>query len=337
MIIAITGTPGTGKTEVAKALAKRLGWWYLSLNELAEEEDLYTGYDSERMCKIVDLEGMKEEVHILGISHKNMIIEAHYSHEMPCDVVIVLRTDLKELRKRMGKKRWKEGKIKENLSAEAMDICKQEALELNRNTYEIDTTKKTPGEVAKEIGEIVKNESFIFHDLKVPESEDVRIELRRVYGTLMKGNWKEITERVKKETKGKKDSLITVGDVTSYNFIENGLLPDLIIIDAKERRKKFGKKIVFRHPQIKVKNPPGYITVDLWKGVEEGMRQLGRGKRKIVVEGEEDLAVIPCVMHAPLGTNIFYGHFEKGLIWMKVNGKIKKQIKGLLETIVFLQ
>lgn len=337
MIIAITGTPGTGKTEVAKALAKRLGWWYVSLNELAEEEGFYKGYDEERMCKIVDLDRMREEVHILGISHKNMILDAHYSHEMPCDVVIVLRTDLKELRDRMAKKGWEEGKIKENLSAEAMDICKQEALELNKNTYEFDTTGKTPEEVAKEIEKVIKSETFIFRDLRIPQREDIAIELRRVYGTLMKGSWNEIVSRVKKEKRGKKDFIITVGDATSYNLIKNGLSPDLIIIDGKERRKKFGKKIDFKHPQIKVKNPPGYITVDLWRGVEDSIKVLGKEKRKIVVEGEEDLAVIPCVVHSPLGTNIFYGHFEKGLIWMKVSKKIKRQIKGLLETIVFLQ
>ncbi|NIO22752.1 MAG: DUF359 domain-containing protein [Candidatus Aenigmarchaeota archaeon] len=337
MIIAITGTPATGKTEVAKALAKRMGWWYLSLNDLAEEEDLYKGYDEERMCKIVDLDRIREEVHILGISHKNMVLDGHYSHEMPCDVVIVLRTGLKELRKRMGEKGWLAGKIKENLSAEAMDICRQEALELNKNTYEFDTTRKKPHQVAKEIENVIKGETFIFRDLKVPETEDVRIELRRVYGTLMKGEWKEITDRVKKETKGKKDLLITVGDVTSYHFIENRLLPDLIIIDGVERRKKFGKRIVFKHPEVKVKNPPGHITVDLWRSVEESFKKLGKGKRKILVEGEEDLAVIPCVMHAPLGTNIFYGHFEHGLVWMKVDEKIKRQIKGLIETIVFLQ
>ena len=335
MIIAVTGTPGTGKTEVAKALAKRLGWWYLSLNDLAEEEDLYKGYDKERMCKIVDLDRMKEEIHILGISHKNMVIESHYAHEMPCDVVVVLRTELSELRRRMVEKGWKEGKIKENLEAEAMDICKQEALELNKNVYEFDTTNKTPEEVAEEIEKVIKSETFIFRDLVIPK--DMRIELRRVYGELMKGPWKEIVRKVKKETKGKREFVITVGDTTSYHFIENGLLPDLIIIDGKERRRKFRKKIVFRHPYARVKNPPGHITVELWRAVEENIKKLGKAKRKIIVDGEEDLAVIPCVLHSPLGTNIFYGHFEKGLVWIKVNKKIKRQIRGLVETIVFLQ
>jgi len=335
MIVAVTGTPGTGKTEVAKALAKRMGWWYVSLNELAEEEGLYKGYDNERMCKIVDLERIKEEVHILGISHKNLVLDAHYSHEMPCDVVIVLRTELGELRKRMVKKKWKEGKIKENLEAEAMDICKQEALELNKNTYEFDTTKKTPEEVAKEIEKVLKSESFIVRDLKVPKS--LNIELRRPYGKVMKGSWRDITDRVKKELTGGKQSVITVGDMTSYYFIQHGIIPDLIIIDGKVSRKKFGKRIGFRHQKTKVKNPPGHITVDLWRAVENSMKRLDKEKAEIFVDGEEDLAVIPCVMHAPEGTHIFYGNFEQGLIWMRVNKKRKRQIRGLLETIVFFQ
>ena len=335
MIVAVTGTPGTGKTEVAKALAKRMGWWYVSLNELAEEEGLYKGYDSERMCKIVDLERMKEEVHILGISHKNIVLDAHYSHEMPCDVVIVLRTELGELRKRMVKKKWKVGKIKENLEAEAMDICKQEALELNKNTYEFDTTKKTPEEVAKDIEKVLKSESFIVRDLKVPKS--LNTELRRPYGNVMKGSWKDITDKVKKEMRGGKEFVITVGDMTSYYFIQHGIIPDLIIIDGKVRRKKFGKRVGFKHKKTKVKNPPGHITVELWRAVENSMKRLDKEKAEIFVDGEEDLAVIPCVMHAPEGTHIFYGNFEQGLIWMRVDKRRKRQIKGLMETIVFLQ
>lgn len=90
MIVAITGTPGTGKTEVAKALAKLMGWHYVSLNEIAEKDDLYEGYDKERESKIVDIEKLREAVNALAASNKNMIIESHYAHDMPCDVVIVL-------------------------------------------------------------------------------------------------------------------------------------------------------------------------------------------------------------------------------------------------------
>ncbi len=169
MIIAITGTPGTGKTEVAKALAKRLGWWSVSLNDLAKEEDLYKGYDKERMCKIIDLKRMREEVNILAVSHKNMIIESHYSHEMPSDVVIVLRTEPNALRKRMIEKGFHTAKIAENMEAEMGNVIKDEAIALHKNVYEIDNTNKIPKNVAKEIENLIREQPFLTKDLKVPE------------------------------------------------------------------------------------------------------------------------------------------------------------------------
>ena len=48
MIIAISGTPGTGKTEIAKALAAALGYNYVSLNDFCEKAGLITGTDPAR-------------------------------------------------------------------------------------------------------------------------------------------------------------------------------------------------------------------------------------------------------------------------------------------------
>ena len=118
MLIAITGTPATGKTTIAKELAKALNWKQISLNDLAREKNFYLGYDEKRKAKIVDIESIKKEIKKIMKKQKNLIIESHYAHEIPADLVIVLRTDLKELEKRMLKKGWWREKIQENLQAE---------------------------------------------------------------------------------------------------------------------------------------------------------------------------------------------------------------------------
>lgn len=73
-VICISGTPGTGKTEVAKALSQRLGWMVIALNDLAESKDLYAGYDEERDCRIVDEEKVNKELDRVGEMH-NLIAE----------------------------------------------------------------------------------------------------------------------------------------------------------------------------------------------------------------------------------------------------------------------
>ena len=153
MIISISGTPKTGKTSVAKALAKKLGWRLVSLNNLAKEKNLYLGYDKARKSRIVDIRRLISEVRKLSRLHKNLILESHYSHDMPCDVVVILRANPGELRKRMRRAGWPKKKIEENVEAEIMEVVKGEALESAEKVLEMDTTGKKPEWAA---GQIVK-------------------------------------------------------------------------------------------------------------------------------------------------------------------------------------
>lgn len=333
MIVAISGTPGTGKTEVAKRLSRKLGWMYVSLNELAEEEDLYKGRDKERMCDIVDIEDLRREVSILGITHKNLVLDSHYSHEMPCDFVVVLRTDLKALRKRMvGKGFWRE-KIKENLQAEIMEVVKEESIERGKNVYEMDTSKESPDETVERILKIIRERKIISSDIVIPD--DFREDLRKSFGKELVGEWEEVAMEVKGSLKDQ--LVITVGDASSYSFLKAGIEPNMIIIDGKEKRMPFGKKIVYEYPDVKVSNPPGGITLELWKLVENLIPEIEGGvKRKVMVEGEEDLAVLPCVIFAPEGSLVFYGLFDR-LVRIEVTRKKKDQMERLLERIVSAQ
>lgn len=151
MIIAVSGTPATGKSIIAKLLAKKLSYRYIDLNGIAKEKGLYAGYDSKRKVKIVDVGLIEKEVKRM---EGNLVLDSHYAHEIKNDLTVILRTNPKELRERMRKKGWPKEKIEENVEAEIMEVCKTEALELGRRVIEIDTTGKKPEQVVEEIQHI---------------------------------------------------------------------------------------------------------------------------------------------------------------------------------------
>lgn len=152
MLIALTGTPGTGKTSVAKLLKN---FNIIELNKLAKEKNFIIGKDKKRKCQIVHLKKLDNYIK-KNYKNKNVFLVGHYSHLLSSDLIIVLRCHPKILEKRLKKKKYSKKKIKENLLAEILDLITIEALEKSKNIYEIDTTKKTINEVKKHIINILK-------------------------------------------------------------------------------------------------------------------------------------------------------------------------------------
>ena len=151
MLIALTGTPGVGKSTTAEIL-KRRGYKVLSVNELAERFDCIIGEDEG--CKIVDVDKLSKKVKdiVKGLT----IVEGHLSHLLNPDLVIVLRCNPLELKRRLESKGWYEEKILENVEAELVDVILIEALDSVREVYEIDTTNLSPEEVANAVEDILK-------------------------------------------------------------------------------------------------------------------------------------------------------------------------------------
>ncbi|MCD6403350.1 MAG: adenylate kinase family protein [Candidatus Aenigmarchaeota archaeon] len=156
MIIAITGTPGTGKTTVAKLLAKKLGWRYVSVNDIVFEKKLYLGFDEKRKSYDVDMKALNKEIEALRKTGENIILDGHLSHLLKVDKVIVLRCRPDVLKKRLEKKYDWYTKIYENIEAERFGVILEEALKSNREVYEIDTTDKEVKEVVEACVNIVE-------------------------------------------------------------------------------------------------------------------------------------------------------------------------------------
>lgn len=149
----ITGTPGTGKSTVARLLSKKISFERVNISELVEKEKLFISWDKKHRTKIVDTDGLKVRLEEIAKKiDKDLIIDGHLAHFAPNDIVthnIVLRAHPKELKKRLIKKGFQTEKIKENIEAEALDICLSEAVENygREKVFEIDTTKRTAKEV----------------------------------------------------------------------------------------------------------------------------------------------------------------------------------------------
>ena len=90
--------------------------------------------------------------------------------------------------------------------------------------------------------------------------------------------------------------LISVGDETTKNLVENDIIP------------------------LNAVNPAGTLTSNLWETIESAINSTieDEENRIIVVEGEEDLAVLPCLLMAPEDGVILYGQPNEGLVFVNV-------------------
>lgn len=139
MIIAISGTPGTGKSKIARQLAKKLSANLIDIKRLLKK--VPCRLDKKRKTKIVDPRDLQKAVNKELVKGTN-IIEGVLAHLLKADFVIVLRTNPRTLEKRLAKRNWSKAKIKENIEAEILDEITIEALGKHRRIFEIDTSKR---------------------------------------------------------------------------------------------------------------------------------------------------------------------------------------------------
>lgn len=133
-VFIVTGSVGSGKTTIAKKIAKEKKMRYLDVNKVIDEHGLCEGYDKNRKCKIIDVEKLnKALIKIIKDSKEGLVIDSHMSHFLPpkyVDLCIVTKCNVKKLRSRLKKRGYSKAKVEENVDAELFDVCLNEAKEL---------------------------------------------------------------------------------------------------------------------------------------------------------------------------------------------------------------
>ncbi|MHB8052162.1 MAG: GTP-dependent dephospho-CoA kinase family protein [Methanoregula sp.] len=115
--------------------------------------------------------------------------------------------------------------------------------------------------------------------------------------------------------------IYTVGDVVTHNLQKKGITPTVAIVDGYTMRSPCNRIPVVHGECVQVKNPAGTITDELICALERAVRN---PPSTIVVDGEEDLAVIPLVLTAHDGAIVLYGQPHKGVVLRIVDSEARK-------------
>ncbi|RBI64582.1 adenylate kinase [halophilic archaeon] len=182
MRVAVTGTPGTGKTTATDLVASNLGDSAIDvvhLNEVVREEGFHEGEDAERGSLVADLDALADWLDDRERESEadHLLVESHLAHRFDADRVVVLRCRPEQLAERLEDRDESEAKAdentgtaepsralarktRENAESEALDVVLSEAVAEHGAdaVYEIDTTDRDPEAVADDVEAVVRGD-----------------------------------------------------------------------------------------------------------------------------------------------------------------------------------
>jgi uncharacterized protein (UPF0218 family) len=158
---------------------------------------------------------------------------------------------------------------------------------------------------------------------------ELRKKLKGPMGVLIRGSFNETMRKLEDMVKEEHPSkIVAVGDRVSKNLVENGVFPQLSIVDNKVMRRKIRPVTLVADETFYVRNPPGTITNEASAEIRRSLRQ--KRRVKIVVDGEEDLLVLVAVLYAPKNSFVVYGQPREGIVVVKVTEEKREEAAEIL-------
>jgi adenylate kinase len=127
MKLLITGTPGTGKTTIARVLGKMMKCPVFNEMETALQEGIGE-IDPKTREILIPEKKLEKTLKKRLAKEKNAVIEGHVVCEtrLPVDWVILLRASPSLIERRLQKRKYSEEKIQDNVLCEGIDYCKKQ-------------------------------------------------------------------------------------------------------------------------------------------------------------------------------------------------------------------
>ena len=126
--------------------------------------------------------------------------------------------------------------------------------------------------------------------------------------------------------------VIAVGDMVTYHLLCADHQPTVAVLDGRSEREAVSPDVSAALdglvPDSVVPNAPGTLSAELVAALVGAARGDGG---VIVVEGEEDLAVLPAVLAAPEGSLVVYGQPGEGMVRVEVTPAARERARTLFE------
>ncbi|OYR56763.1 adenylate kinase family protein [Halorubrum halodurans] len=150
--VAVTGTPGTGKSTATDRLADEYDVIHLN-DRIKGNDDLWTERDDERDTLVADLDAVADH-----LGEWSGVLDSHLAHHFDVDRVVVLRCHPETVESRLRERGESAATAAENAESEALDVVLSEAVAAHgmANVYEVDTTDLEPEAVADAVRDAIE-------------------------------------------------------------------------------------------------------------------------------------------------------------------------------------
>ncbi len=161
-----------------------------------------------------------------------------------------------------------------------------------------------------------------------PSQADLQ-RLKKPFGRLLPGNpAKTMPELNRIISQARPGRIAAVGDVVSRETVVAGITVNLRILDHVSMRRPTAAFNLRVKNTYHVRNPAGVITLEAWETIKRAVRD---EEALIVVEGEEDLLALPCIVESPEDSLVLYGQPSEGLVVVDTNPEVREEAGLMLK------
>ncbi len=119
----------------------------------------------------------------------------------------------------------------------------------------------------------------------------------------------------------------TVGDYVTTHVLDAGIHPEIAVVDHKIMRRDVDP-VEFKCDHLDAVNPPGTITAQSQQALYSAL-EYENGFR-LVIDGEEDLLVLPLMSLLPEGSVIVYGQPREGMVVITLTEEKKQWARDFM-------